>query len=80
MISRVSSVIRLIIQYLVVIVILALPSNAQLTFQGLAPFWLDKILTAVIWVWFINLFNFMDGIDGIASVETLSIGIDNTPS
>ncbi|MBN07701.1 MAG: UDP-N-acetylmuramyl pentapeptide phosphotransferase [Rhodospirillaceae bacterium] len=74
----VSSVIRLIIQYLVVIVILALPSNSQLTFQGLAPFWLDKILTAVIWVWFINLFNFMDGIDGIASVETLSIGIGIT--
>ena len=29
-------------------------------------------------VWFINLFNFMDGIDGIASVETLSIGLGIT--
>lgn len=25
------------------------------------------------WVWFINLYNFMDGIDGITSVQTLSI-------
>ncbi|MDG2032351.1 MAG: glycosyltransferase family 4 protein [Rhodospirillales bacterium] len=73
-----SPVIRLIIQYLVVIVVLALPSESQLTFQGLAPFWLDKILTAILWVWFINLFNFMDGIDGIASVETLSIGLGIT--
>lgn len=74
----VSSVTRLIIQYLVVIVMLALPSESQFTFQGLAPFWLDKILTAILWVWFINLFNFMDGIDGIASVETLSIGLGIT--
>ena len=27
------------------------------------------------WVWFINLFNFMDGIDGITGVECLGIGI-----
>ncbi len=44
-------------------------------FQGLLPFWLDIIITAFIWIWFINLFNFMDGIDGITSVETLSICI-----
>jgi len=25
------------------------------------------------WIWFINLYNFMDGIDGITAVETLSI-------
>jgi len=28
-----------------------------------------------LWVWFINLFNFMDGIDGIASVEAIAISI-----
>ena len=27
-----------------------------------------------LWVWFINLFNFMDGIDGITGVETIAIG------
>ena len=29
----------------------------------------------LIWLWFINLFNFMDGIDGIAGVEAAAIGI-----
>lgn len=27
------------------------------------------------WLWFINLYNFMDGIDGITGVESLSIGL-----
>ena len=30
---------------------------------------------AVLWVWFVNLFNFMDGIDGIAGSEAAAIGI-----
>jgi len=30
---------------------------------------------ALLWVWFINLFNFMDGIDGIAGSEAAAIGI-----
>lgn len=29
----------------------------------------------IAWVWFINLFNFMDGIDGITGVETATIGL-----
>jgi len=44
-------------------------------FGGLLPPVLDAVASAFVWVWFINLFNFMDGIDGIAGVETLSIGI-----
>lgn len=28
---------------------------------------------AIAWLWFVNLYNFMDGIDGISVVETLSI-------
>lgn len=43
-------------------------------FQGLLPDTLDKIIAAIGWVWFVNLFNFMDGIDGISGVEALSIG------
>jgi UDP-N-acetylmuramyl pentapeptide phosphotransferase/UDP-N-acetylglucosamine-1-phosphate transferase len=27
------------------------------------------------WLWFVNLFNFMDGIDGISGVETVTIGL-----
>ena len=36
---------------------------------------LDAIAAALLWVWFINLFNFMDGIDGIAGSEAAAIGI-----
>jgi len=44
-------------------------------FGGLLPPLFDKIAAAFLWVWFINLFNFMDGIDGIAGVETASVAI-----
>ena len=36
---------------------------------------LEQALMAFAWVWFINLYNFMDGIDGISGVETASIGL-----
>ena len=70
-----SQLTRLIIQYACVSVILSIPGEIQLTFQGLAPFWLDQIFTALLWVWFINLFNFMDGIDGISGIEAGAIGL-----
>jgi len=44
-------------------------------FAGLLPPPADTIVAGILWVWFINLFNFMDGIDGIAGVETAAIGI-----
>ncbi|PKU23541.1 MraY family glycosyltransferase [Telmatospirillum siberiense] len=48
---------------------------ADLSFcQGWLPFWADRLVALGAWVWFINLFNFMDGIDGISGVEAASIG------
>ena len=44
---------------------LTLLPDAALLFDGLLPYWADRLATCVAWVWFINLFNFMDGIDGI---------------
>jgi UDP-N-acetylmuramyl pentapeptide phosphotransferase/UDP-N-acetylglucosamine-1-phosphate transferase len=48
---------------------------APISFFGgyLSPAW-DNIMAGLIWLWFINLFNFMDGIDGIAGVELISLG------
>jgi UDP-N-acetylmuramyl pentapeptide phosphotransferase/UDP-N-acetylglucosamine-1-phosphate transferase len=46
----------------------------MLVFQGLLPLPLDRLLAALLWLWFINLFNFMDGIDGITAVETVTVG------
>lgn len=34
---------------------------------------LQYLILALAWLWFINLYNFMDGIDGITGVETLVI-------
>ncbi len=44
-------------------------------FQGLLGPAFDTALAVIVWLWFINLFNFMDGIDGIAGVEAIGIGI-----
>jgi UDP-N-acetylmuramyl pentapeptide phosphotransferase/UDP-N-acetylglucosamine-1-phosphate transferase len=53
--------------------ILTLPQGA--IFQGWLPLGLDRIAAALLWVWFVNLFNFMDGIDGIDASEAAAIGI-----
>ncbi|HZH28077.1 MAG TPA: glycosyltransferase family 4 protein [Azospirillaceae bacterium] len=50
-----------------------LPPDA-LALQGLVPVWVDRVLAAVAWVWFMNLYNFMDGIDGIAGSQAASVG------
>lgn len=58
-----------------VAVVLALLPEKFLLFQGLAPLWADRIVAGIAWLWFINLYNFMDGIDGLAATETVTIGI-----
>lgn len=35
--------------------------------------WLERAVLVLAWVWFINLFNFMDGIDGLAGGEAVSV-------
>ena len=65
---------RLMGQVLAVAVVLAwLPARGPF-FGGLLPGALDPIAAAVVWIWFINLFNFMDGIDGIAGTEAACLG------
>ena len=53
-------------------------SQEATIFQSFIPEPIDLILAGLIWVWFINLFNFMDGIDGISGVEAAAIGIGIT--
>ena len=52
----------------------ALPEGGGV-FQGALPEALDLALSGLIWLWFLNLFNFMDGIDGIAGSQTASAGL-----
>ncbi|MBI3445977.1 MAG: glycosyltransferase family 4 protein [Magnetospirillum sp.] len=46
-----------------------------LVFQGWLPLWADRLLAALGWLWFLNLYNFMDGIDGITGIETACLGL-----
>jgi len=70
-----SPALRLISQFIVVVMVFWLMPSSALYFHGLVPFWLDNLIAMLLWVWFINLFNFMDGIDGISAVESTSIGL-----
>ncbi len=42
-------------------------------FAAILPPALDLGLSGLLWMWFVNLFNFMDGIDGLSGVETAAI-------
>src|SRR5271163_4499715 len=44
-------------------------------FQGWLVPGLDAVAAALLWLWFVNLFNFMDGIDGLAGSEAAAIAI-----
>jgi UDP-N-acetylmuramyl pentapeptide phosphotransferase/UDP-N-acetylglucosamine-1-phosphate transferase len=39
------------------------------------PLPLDRLLAGLAWLWFVNLFNFMDGIDGIAAGEAVVVAL-----
>jgi UDP-N-acetylmuramyl pentapeptide phosphotransferase/UDP-N-acetylglucosamine-1-phosphate transferase len=67
--------IRLPAQILAVGIGLACLPGAGQVFQGWLPPILDLALSALLWVWFVNLYNFMDGIDGLTGMETAVIGI-----
>ena len=52
--------------------VLSLPGEA-LVFQGLLPIALDRALAILALAWMMNLYNFMDGINGIAGAEAVAI-------
>lgn len=66
---------RLGVQLIAVLIGLFVLRDTGPVTQGWLPLWLDRLLVALAWLWFINLYNFMDGIDGLAGSETAAIGI-----
>ena len=52
--------------------VLALPGDARI-FQGLLPLALDRALGVLLLAGFMNFFNFMDGINGLAGSEAVAI-------
>ena len=51
---------------------LAFPLD-QTLLGGILPPLVDRTIMIIGWAWFMNLYNFMDGIDGITGVETISL-------
>ncbi len=60
-------------QVVAVVFVLALLPGDALVFDGIVPLWLDRLFLALAWIWFVNLYNFMDGIDGMTGVETVAV-------
>ncbi len=54
-------------------VMLVLPDDLSMT-AGILPLPLDRLFAALVWLWFVNLFNFMDGIDGLAGGSAAAMG------
>jgi len=61
------------------LVAVGLGTTALMPAGSVFQFWLtpglDAVAAGLLWLWFVNLFNFMDGIDGIAGSEAAAIGI-----
>ena len=66
---------RLGFQAAAVAVVLAYAPDDWVYFTRLVPPVVDALFAGLLWIWFINLFNFMDGIDGISGVEATCIGL-----
>ncbi len=67
--------IRLLAQAVAITIILVVIPARGAYFGDLLPPIVDLMAAGFFWLWFVNLFNFMDGIDGIAGAETACIGI-----
>ena len=69
----VSPAFRLSLQIVAVAVVLMLLPVEQRILSDDWPLLIERVLTGFFWVWLINLYNFMDGIDGLAACETIAI-------
>lgn len=67
--------IRLAAQVAVVVTTVAWIPDLTSSFDPFLQGWPGTVVIALAWIWFMNLYNFMDGIDGITGVETTSIGL-----
>lgn len=64
---------RLVLQAgIITLCLTSFPPGATLL-GGALPLWADRLLTGFGWLWLVNLYNFMDGIDELAGMETVTI-------
>src|SRR5439155_431336 len=70
-----SPAMRLAAQFVAVCLGMIAAMPAGPVFQGWLMPGLDTLAAGLLWLWFVNLFNFMDGIDGLAGSEAAAIAI-----
>ena len=64
--------VRLAVQVLAIAALLLSLEPEARALPGL-PLPVERVLLALAWLWFVNLFNFMDGIDGLAASEAIAV-------
>jgi len=57
--------------------IVFLPEPGEV-FQGWLGLGIDRLAAGIVWLWFVNLYNFMDGSDGLAGGEAATIALGLT--
>ena len=63
---------RLLVQFVAVAIVIAvLPDDLRM--PPFLPWWLERALLVVAGVWFVNLVNFMDGIDWMTVAEVVPV-------
>ncbi len=75
--KQISIFIRLVIQIILAMIVLSFwPPLLNLPLlEIIIPSWLELIILLLFIIWMTNLFNFMDGIDGISSIQCIIIGL-----
>ena len=70
---KLSAFYRLVFHFFAASIGVSCLSEHGIVFQGILPVYLDTAITILLWVWIINLTNFMDGIDGMTGAESIFI-------
>jgi UDP-N-acetylmuramyl pentapeptide phosphotransferase/UDP-N-acetylglucosamine-1-phosphate transferase len=66
-------IVRFLSQALAVVIVVALTAGNARVLPGAVPLWLELSLAVIAGLWFVNLVNFMDGIDWITVAEMVPI-------
>ena len=66
---------RLIVMALAVALPVVMMPHSLRIFSDILPLTVERLILFFGWLWFVNLFNFMDGLDGMSGVHLLTIGV-----
>ena len=73
-VAHINVAIRLLVQSLVIIPVVLFLFPQQVQLFDVLPLWADRAVLYFCLLWFTNLYNFMDGIDGLSGMQTAYLG------